>query len=284
MIEDQRIAIIGGTGKFGQHMGRLLEDGNQIVITGSTVSKAEQIAEGYDWEAATNKDAVKDADVVIVSVPIQYTVDTIEEIGPHIDNDTLLCDVTSVKQKPCEAMENYSDQILGMHPMYAPSNSPENQNVILCPIKGKKWTMMEEFWIEHNANVSITSPKQHDKAVSIVQGLTHFTEMVFAQTIENMDAGDTEQYETPIFQIINDLKNRMLNQQSELYESIQNENPQNREMRQKFVESAGEVDAKISSGELDDLFSQLSEDQDLEGSQRRTDELIEFLTNQLRKS
>jgi prephenate dehydrogenase len=283
MIEDQRIAIIGGTGKFGQHLGRLLESGNEIVITGSTVSKAERVAEGYEWESATNEEAVKDADVVIVSVPIQYTVETIEEIGPHLDNDTLLCDVTSVKQKPCEAMEKYSDQVVGMHPMYAPSNSPENQNVILCPINGKKWTMMEEFWIEHNANVSIVTPEEHDKAVSIVQGLTHFTEMVFAKTIKDFEAGETEEYETPVYQIINDLKNRMLNQHSDLYESIQKENPENTEMRQQFIDSAENVSELIEDGEVGELFEELSDGQDLEVSQRRTDELIEFLTNDLRE-
>ena len=282
MIEDQRIAIIGGTGKFGQHLGRLLEDGNEIVITGSTVSKAERIAEGYDWEAATNEDAVKDADVVIVSVPIQYTIETIDEIGPHIDDNTLLCDVTSVKQKPCDAMQKYSDQVLGMHPMYAPSNSPENQNVILCPIEGKKWTMMEEFWIEHNANISIVEPEEHDKAVSVVQGLTHFTEMVFAQTIQDLDAGDTEKYETPVFQIIRDLANRMFNQQSGLYQSIQNENPENTEMREHFIDSAEKTIENIENEELKDVFESLGKDQDMEGVQRRTDELIELLTNKLR--
>jgi predicted dinucleotide-binding enzyme len=34
---DQKIAILGGTGSFGQHLGEKLEADNEIVISGKTV-------------------------------------------------------------------------------------------------------------------------------------------------------------------------------------------------------------------------------------------------------
>lgn len=70
---DQKIAIVGGTGKFGQHMGEKLETGNEIRISGSSVEKAERIAEEHGWEAGENQEVVEDVDVVIVSVPISVT-------------------------------------------------------------------------------------------------------------------------------------------------------------------------------------------------------------------
>jgi len=54
---DQKIAIIGGTGKFGKHLARNLEDNNQIIITGRNIERAKQEAEGESWTPMEQKDA-----------------------------------------------------------------------------------------------------------------------------------------------------------------------------------------------------------------------------------
>jgi len=282
---DQKIAIIGGTGKFGKHLARNLEDKNEIIITGRTIERAKEEAEGESWTPMNQKEAVKDADVVIVSVPISVTVDVIHEVGPHVPDDALFCDVTSVKKKPVEAMKEYSDEVLGMHPMYAPSNSIKGQKIVLCPEKGKKWTEMEEFWIENGGDIHVTDPESHDKAMSIVQGLMHFSELVMADVIRKLDLGgeDTDEYSTPIHQLLTDLTARMLNQQPGLYGSIQSENPENEKIRDNFIESAEDINEIVGDEEaFAEKFEELGEEFDLEGAQERTDKVIEFLSNEVR--
>ena len=282
---DQRIAIIGGTGQFGQHMGEHLEENNEIVISGSSIAKAKRKAEVHDWDYGKGEEIVKDADVVIISVPIKITVEVINEIGPNIPRDALLCDVTSVKQKPVEAMKKYSDEVLGMHPMYAPSNSIKGQKIVMCPEKGEKWAMMEEFWEENGADIHFTDPKSHDKATSIVQGLMHFSELVIADVIKKSELSteDMSEYSTPIYQLITDLTARMLNQKAELYGSIQNENPEIEQVRERFVESAEDMKEVISEdGEFEKAFEELGRQFDCKGAQERSDEVIEFLSNNVR--
>ena len=282
---DQKIAIIGGTGKFGKHLARNLEDNNQIIITGRNIERAKQEAEGESWTPMEQKNAVKDADVVIVSVPISVTVDVIHEIGPHVSDDALFCDVTSVKKKPVQAMKDYSNEVLGMHPMYAPSNSIEGQKIVLTPEKGKKWTEMEEFWIENGGDIHVTDPESHDKAMSIVQGLMHFSELVMADVIRKSDLGgeETDEYSTPIHQLLTDLTARMLNQQPGLYGSIQSENPENEKIRDNFIESAEDIKEIVGDEEeFAEKFEELGDEFDLEGAQERTDKVIEFLSNEVR--
>lgn len=283
---DQKIAIVGGTGQFGQHMGEYLQEGNEILISGSSVERAKEEAEPHGWEYGEGKEIVKDADVVIISVPIKKTVEIIHEVGPNVPDDALLCDVTSVKQKPVEAMKQYSEEVLGMHPMYAPSNSIKGQKIVMCPEKGNKWTMFEEFWKEHGADLHFTDPESHDKATSIVQGLMHYSELVIADVIRRSEFSNEEldEYSTPIYQIITDLTARMLNQKAELYGSIQNENPEIGEVRRTFLESAEDLEDVIGDEEkFSKRFQEMGEEFDLEGAQRRTDELIEFLSNSVRE-
>ena len=282
---DQRIAIVGGTGKFGQHLGENLEENNDVVISGKTVEQAEKIAEKHGWAFGESKEIVRDADIVIIAVPIAVTVDVIHEVGPHVPRDALLCDITSVKKNPVEAMKEYSDEVLGMHPMYAPSNSIEGQKIVLCPEKGKKWTLMETFWMDNGADIHITDPESHDKAMSLVQGLMHFSELVVAETIRKADmtGSDMEEYSSPVYQLITDLTARMLNQKPGLYGSIQAENPENEKIRESFIESAEDIRELIGDEEaFADKFEELGEEFDLEGAQNRTDLVIEFLSDEVR--
>lgn len=282
---DQRIAIIGGTGKFGQHLAKNLEENNEIVITGRNFERAREEAEGESWIPMKQEEAVKDADVVIVSVPISVTVDVIHEIGPNVPEDALFCDVTSVKQRPVEAMKKYSNEVLGMHPMYAPSNSIKGQKVVMCPEKGKKWTIMEEFWEENGADLHFTDPESHDKAMSFVQGLMHFSELVVADVMRKSEfkGEDMQEFSSPVYTLITDLTARMLNQQSGLYGSIQKENPENEDIRQEFIESAEELKELVKDDEaFSDRFEELGKQFDKEGAQERTDKVIEFLSNEVR--
>lgn len=282
---DQKIAIVGGTGKFGQHLGEHMENNNEIFISGSTEEKARKIAQKHGWEAGASEEIVKNADIVIVSVPISVTVDVIENIGPNVPEDALLCDVTSVKQRPVEAMKKYSDEVLGMHPMYAPSNSINGQKIVMCPIKGNKWTVMEEFWEENGADLHFTDPEAHDKAMSFVQGLMHFSELVVADVMRKSEfkGEDMQEFSSPVYRLITDLTARMLNQQSGLYGSIQKENPENEEIREDFIESAEELSELVEDEEaFAERFEELGEQFDMEGAQKRTDEVIEFLSNEVR--
>lgn len=277
---DRQIAIVGGTGEFGQHLGERLEKNNEIHISGKDLESAKLVAEKHGWGYGKSGEIVQDADIVIVAVPISVTVDVIHEIGPQVSQDALLCDITSVKQEPVEAMKEYSDQVLGMHPMYAPSNSIEGQKVVMCPEKGKKWTEMEEFWIEHGAELHFTNPEEHDKAMSLVQGLMHFSELVVADVIRKSELSgeEMEEFSSPIYQLITDLTARMLNQKSGLYGSIQSENPENEEVRQEFIESAEDMSEVIGTENFDEKFEDLSRVFDTEESQERTDKVIEFLS------
>ena len=117
----RKLAIIGGKRADGADVCRSFQRRQEyeLILTGSKDN---------------NTEAVKDADIVIISVPIRET-NVIEEIAHHIKQDALLTDFTSVKTKPMEAMKKAKSLFLvGIHYLIQAS-ALKVQNFILCPEK-----------------------------------------------------------------------------------------------------------------------------------------------------
>ncbi len=129
MNKQLTIGIIGGTGQMGQWFKRFFER-----------NKCKVIISGRKTEIKPSECASK-CDVVIVSVPIDITINVIEEIAPFVKEDALLMDFTSIKKEPVDAMLKFSrSAVIGVHPVFGPSlNTLKNQTIVICPARPKKW-------------------------------------------------------------------------------------------------------------------------------------------------
>ena len=115
------IVVVGGKGALGRVFVGLFER------SGYNVS----IVEKDDWETADTLFA--NADLVLVSVPINLTENTIGRLT-NLPVNCVLADVTSVKDKPLTAMmAAHAGPVVGLHPMFGP-DSPGmiKQVVVVC--------------------------------------------------------------------------------------------------------------------------------------------------------
>ena len=82
-------------------------------------------------------DAVKNADIIILSVPIESTESVIKEIAPYVKKDSILSDFASVKIMPCKTMKKHSKSaVVGCHPLFGPG----------VEIKGQKTDQDKAKW------------------------------------------------------------------------------------------------------------------------------------------
>ncbi|MBU2559321.1 prephenate dehydrogenase/arogenate dehydrogenase family protein, partial [archaeon] len=243
-----KIAIIGGSGNFGRvFAGLFKEEGHEVVITGRDTVKGKRVAEELGVEfTSDNIAAAQNADVVIISVFIDNTLDVIKEVAPHVRPGSLLMDFTSVKIEPCEAMERHADkrvEIIGTHPMFGPRvASLEGQAFIVVPMRAKKWKkFLFDFLKKHKAKVFETTPDAHDRTMAVVQGLTHFAYISTASTLAalDVDVKDSKNFASPIYILMLDLIARIVGQSPQLYSSIQMHNPHIRAVHRTFIEQAG---------------------------------------------
>jgi NADPH-dependent F420 reductase len=86
-----RVAIVGGTGAFGRGlMHRLRAAGDAVVLGSRDAGRARELALAYGVEGATNDEAVRGADLVVLSVRSNAAIDTARELADAIGTTPLL--------------------------------------------------------------------------------------------------------------------------------------------------------------------------------------------------
>ena len=185
-----KVAIVGGYGKMGRWFARfLLGEGLQVVIAGRDRVKLDEAARELGCQAASNEEAVKQADAVILSVPIDSFEATAREIAPSVKPGQYVFDITSVKAHQVEIMHKYLSgcRVLGTHPMFGPgAESMAGQRIVLTPTDDGEKSVAAQLrgYLEgRGASVAIMSPLEHDELMSIVLGLSHFIALVSADTL-----------------------------------------------------------------------------------------------------
>ena len=272
-----RLGIIGGNGKMGQLFVPVFERaGYQVPVSGrKTLLKNTELA-------AT-------CDIVIVSVPIHDTVRVIEEIAPLMRADQLLCDFTSLKVKPVEAMLKSEAQVIGLHPMFGPTvRSIRGQTIIVCPARAdaERTASLTRIFTNEGATCTIATPEEHDRTVAIVQGLTHFVTLCVADSVRRLgvDLTKTKAFESPVYQIELSLVGRLLSQDPALYAGILQQNPYVPEVLAACRSSAADL-AEIVAAQDPEKFREFFEENSrhlgsyCEEGQKTTDALIECMVN-----
>jgi prephenate dehydrogenase len=281
------VAIIGGYGGMGQLFARILKrNGLDVTIAGPRPEKGIKVAKeiGVAFEKS-NIEAANGADIVIITVPIRKTPDLIREIAPHMKEGALLTDLTSVKKAPCDAMLKSapeSVEIAGCHPVFGPMVGDfKNQNFVFCPIRqGKRFDMLKKIIRKEGGLITECSPEEHDKAMGVVQGMTHFMLISAGAAMRDMgfDPKKSSEFSSPVYQLVMDLIGRILGQDPSLYGEIQLENRETAPAREAFLSAAKRMDGIIRSGDLDSFIAEMEKAAkhfgDTEGAMKRTQKAL----------
>lgn len=222
-----------------------------LLLVWTNIEKWKKVAESL-WVKFTidNISAVVDADVVIVSVPINITEKIIRSIWKFLKKWAIFIDVTSVKLIPSVAMQESVMPwviVIPMHPMFGPYvTNIVWQVVVLTPSHDVKqsheYAQIKIFLKECWAKLIESSPEEHDKFMSVVQWLTHFSLFVMAETMRRLDFDIefSQNFVSPVYKIMISTIARYMNQNPSLYAQIQMNNPLNHEVQEMFLKVSQE--------------------------------------------
>ena len=128
-----------------------------------------------------------------------------------------------------------------------------------------------------------TVPQEHDKMMAIVQVLTHFSYISTAYAIAklNVNVKDTQDFESPIYNLMIDMIARIVSQNPFLTYSIQLENKNGELVRQTFADAVCELKDVISTKDEDkfvDIALIATKNMgDIQSALGRSDKAINFL-------
>ena len=281
------IAIVGAAGKMGSWFT------NYFVRRGFAVSVYDvnrqilrpsgsvRVANGID-------DCVKDADFVLVSVPVRMTPRVIKECAKSMKDGAVIAEISSVKQKAFLALKQAPPSLrpLCIHPMFGPGASERMQpKVLLVPVRDEDAELKIVREMFENAAIKVLSDaKAHDKSIATVLGLTYFANIVFAKVVSAGDIPALKQVSGTTFGLQSLLAESILTNEPDLVVALIRENSYARKYIRQYLKDASAVarmvtakDTKKLKADLQNVRSKLEKWQDLQQSYRRMYDIIENL-------
>ena len=200
-----RVALIG-FGLIGGSIARAARAqglAGEIVATARSAKTRARIAELgiVDSVVETNAEAVKDADLVILCIPVGACGAVAQEIAAHLKPGTIVSDVGSVKGAVVREMAPHlpaSAHFVPAHPVAGTEHSgpdsgfPElfiNRWCILTPPEGTDASAVERlraFWAAIGAKVEIMTPDHHDLVLAITSHLPHLIAYTIVGTADEL--------------------------------------------------------------------------------------------------
>ncbi|OLQ85575.1 bifunctional chorismate mutase/prephenate dehydrogenase [Vibrio panuliri] len=231
--ELRSVVIVGGKGQLGGLFGRMFTlSGYQVKVLGS-----------QDWHRAD--ELLNDAGLVVVTVPIHLTQGVIEKLG-QLPDDCILCDLTSIKTKPLDAMLRvHNGPVVGLHPMFGPDvPSLAKQVIAYCDGRGAEhyqW-LLKQFAI-WGASLCQIDAQDHDHGMTLIQALRHFTSFAYGLHLsnENPSIDKLLQLSSPIYRLELAMVGRLFGQDPHLYGDIIFASQENIDMIKRFHHCFGEA-------------------------------------------
>ena len=259
------VGIIGGTDGLGKTLVYYFRDEFSVFITGRDHVKGKEVADELNVSyIESNAGLANISDILVISVPIEHTSDVIREVAPFMKSGSVMIDVTSVKEEPAKTMAEVlpeNIEYIPTHPIFGPRTTfLDNQVIVLTADKKGKWYEKVYNYLESkNMRIIETTADKHDYMMSIVQVLTHFSFISTASAIEKLrvDISETEDYESPIYNLMIDMIARIVAQNPYLTYNIQSMNNNGPKIRNTFAEAVSEL-RDIINDENEDEFVKIA--------------------------
>ncbi|SDR66355.1 prephenate dehydrogenase [Formosa sp. Hel1_31_208] len=145
---------------------------------------------------ATYED-LKDADLVVLSIPVDKAVIELPKVLDAISDSTLVIDAGSTKLPICNAVVNHERRrnFLAMHPIAGTEFSGpkaaihglfQKKTNIICEVEKTTFKLQEkalELFSDLGMRIRYMNPEAHDKHIAYVSHLSHISSFMLGKTV-----------------------------------------------------------------------------------------------------
>ncbi|MBG7613505.1 prephenate dehydrogenase [Polaribacter sp. BAL334] len=142
-------------------------------------------------------DDLENADLVIISIPVDATVKILPTILDKISDNTLVIDAGSTKEAICKVIENHPKRrnFLACHPIAGTENSGPSAAIpnlyvgktnIICEVEKTTFKLQEKalkLFTAIGMRIRYMDPVAHDKHIAYVSHLSHISSFMLGKTV-----------------------------------------------------------------------------------------------------
>ena len=148
-------------------------------------------------DEAADYEGLSDADLVIVSIPVDALTDELPKVLDSIGEDTLVIDAGSTKQLICKVVEDHPNRrnFLACHPIAGTEFSGpkaairglyDGKTNIICEVEQTAFKLQErglELFSRLGMRIRYMNPVSHDKHIAYVSHLSHISSFMLGKTV-----------------------------------------------------------------------------------------------------
>ncbi|MDO8647275.1 MAG: prephenate dehydrogenase/arogenate dehydrogenase family protein [Candidatus Diapherotrites archaeon] len=255
-----------GAGEFGCFYAQFFKtNGFEVTITDCKEDKAREAALKKEFSVMPCVfEKQLDFDVVVLALPEKAAVELSQKISPFLKPGALMADTCSIKSRICKALEEIKRkdiELASIHPMHGPRvTSIVGFPIIFIElITGEKTKELKKLFQESGARVVESNALEHDRMIAVVQGLTHYMQILSAKTLDflNIDLERSLMFASPVYELYLDLIARVVLQNPRLYAEIQLSNEFNDQIRDAITKCNSELQEICKERDFEKLENQI---------------------------
>jgi prephenate dehydrogenase len=238
MGTDMNVAVVGAAGKMGSWFA------SYFVRSGFAVSAFD--VKPFTLAGVTDtpnlRECLQDADLVLVSVPVQKTVGLIAKCAREMKKGSCLAEISSVKSRTLPALRGVKKDlaVLCLHPMFGPgADGTRGLKMLIVPVRDKtgEYETAQQLFSDMSINM-IKDAKTHDKSIAAVLGLTYFVNVAFAKMMVGEDLKALKKIGGTTFGVQTVLAESVMTDEPELAAALLHENPYAHSYMFRYLETA----------------------------------------------
>jgi prephenate dehydrogenase len=246
----KKIAIVGAGGRMGRWFSRYFSVRKGIALI---LYDIHAFSLKYSSNTTISTDIVScvdKADLVILCVPILKMPHIIQECGTKMKPGAILVEISSIKNRSYNELKRVPNHVkpLCIHPMFGPAApSVDLMKIILIPVRNEINELRIVKDLFRGADIRVVPDAEtHDRFMSIILGLTYFTNLVFATFVSKQDYESLRQFAGTTFKIQSLLSTSILQDEPDLILALLSQNPSVRKQIRKYLVEAKKLERLFS--------------------------------------
>ncbi len=195
----KNIYIIG-VGLIGGSLAKDIKGINPDVVIHGISRKQTTLDEALSLNLIDKKatlDDIENADMVIISIPVDATVKLLPTVLDKISDSGLVMDAGSTKVDICKVVENHPKRrnFLAMHPIAGTEHSGpsaalnglfKGKTNIICEVEKTAFKLQEKalkLFVDIGMRIRYMNPEAHDKHIAYMSHLSHISSFMLGKTV-----------------------------------------------------------------------------------------------------